>query len=110
MMNSIRLHRLASQLWNGEAQEPEAGPWRAGNFGDPCCVETVSAAVGIDGVFGDGTAGSWSDVNQGSPAGRRNGVHGRRPEEPCPEGDRASIGAKKRGNARGAKGGRKVKA
>jgi len=33
-----------------------------------------------------------------------------RPEEPCPEGDRASVGAKKRGNARGAKGGRKVKA
>jgi hypothetical protein len=31
-----------------------------------------------------------------------------RPEEPCPEGDRASVVAKKRGNARGAKGGRKV--
>ena len=31
-----------------------------------------------------------------------------RPEELCPGGDRASIVAKKRGNARGVKGGRKV--
>src|ERR1700746_2992601 len=30
------------------------------------------------------------------------------PEEPRPEGDRASVVAQKRGNARGAKGGRKV--
>jgi hypothetical protein len=29
-------------------------------------------------------------------------------EEPCPKGDRASVVAKKRGNARGANGGRKV--
>jgi hypothetical protein len=32
------------------------------------------------------------------------------PEELCPGGDRAFIVAKKRGNARGAKGGRKVEA
>jgi hypothetical protein len=32
----------------------------------------------------------------------------RRPEELCPGGDRASAVARKRGNARGAKGGRKV--
>jgi hypothetical protein len=32
----------------------------------------------------------------------------RRPEELCPGGDRASVVAKKRGYARGAKGGRKV--
>jgi hypothetical protein len=31
-------------------------------------------------------------------------------EEPCPKGDRASIVAQKRGNARGAKGGRKGEA
>ena len=31
-----------------------------------------------------------------------------RPEELCPGGDRASVVVKKRGNARGAKGGRKV--
>ena len=33
---------------------------------------------------------------------------GGRPEELCPEGDRATVVAKKRGNARGVKGGRKV--
>ena len=32
----------------------------------------------------------------------------RRPEELCPGGDRASVVAKKRGNGRGVKGGRKV--
>jgi hypothetical protein len=32
----------------------------------------------------------------------------RGPEELCPGGDRASVVAKKRGNARGVKGGRKV--
>jgi len=33
---------------------------------------------------------------------------GRGSEEPCPKGDRAFVVAKKRGNARGVKGGRKV--
>ena len=53
--------------------------------------------------------GSWSDMNQGTRSGK-----GRRswlqvePEEPCLEGDRASVVAQKRGNTRGAKGGRKV--
>ena len=55
--------------------------------------------------------GSWSDMNQGSRSGEGAAfmVCGR-PEEPCPEGDRAFVVAKKRGNARGAKGGRKVEA
>jgi hypothetical protein len=113
MMNSIRLSPLASLRCNGEAQNRKPTREGPGNFGDPCCGETVSAAEGMDGVIGDGKAGSWCDVNQGSRAGRRNGVHGPAgagPEEPCPEGDRASVRAKKRGNARGAKGGRKVKA
>ena len=35
-------------------------------------------------------------------------VSSRGSEELCPGGDRASVGAKKRGNARGVKGGRKV--
>ena len=35
-------------------------------------------------------------------------VSSRGPEELCPGGDRASVVAKKRGNARGVKGGRKV--
>ena len=33
---------------------------------------------------------------------------GRGSEEPCPKGDRAFVRAQKRGNARGAKGGRKM--
>ena len=55
--------------------------------------------------------GSWSEMNQGSRAGkeRRSWLQGE-PEEPRPEGDRASVVASKRGNARGAKGGRKVEA
>jgi hypothetical protein len=66
----------------------------------------------MDRVFGDGMAGSWGDVNQGSRTGERSGVHGfafAESEEPHPGGDRASVVAKKRDNARGAKGGRKVK-
>ena len=54
---------------------------------------------------------SWSDMNQGSPAGEERSSWPRVGfEEPAPEGDRAFIVAKKRGNARGAKGGRKVEA
>jgi hypothetical protein len=91
--------------------QPKADPRRARQLRRPCCVETVSVAEGMDGVFGDGTAGSWSDVNQGSRAGNNDGVHDLAPagsEEPYPEGDRALVVAKKRGNARGAKGGREV--
>jgi len=55
--------------------------------------------------------GSWSDMNQGSRTGKGTAfMVSRRPEELCPGGDRASVVAKKRGNARGAKGGRKVEA
>ena len=55
--------------------------------------------------------GSEKEVNQGSGAGSRDGVHGcKQPEESCPEADRASVRARKRGNARGAKGGRAVMA
>ena len=110
MMNSIRLHPLASLLCHGEAENRKPARGGRGDFGDPRCVESVSAALGMGGVFGDGMAGSWSDVNQGSPALERNGVHGPEARRTGPEGDRASIGARKRGNARGAKGGRKVKA
>ncbi len=55
--------------------------------------------------------GSWSDMNQGSRFGKGTAfMVCRRSEEPYPKGDRASIVAQKRGNARGAKGGRKVEA
>src|ERR1700732_209949 len=48
-------------------------------------------------------------MNQGSRTGKGTAfMVSRRPEELCPGGDRASVVAKKRGNARGAKGGRKV--
>src|SRR6266403_4029605 len=72
---------------------------------------TVSSRIGMHGVVGDRMVGSWSDMNQGSRAGkeRRSWPHAG-PEEPCPEGDRASVVAGKRGNARGAKGGRKGEA
>ena len=61
---------------------------------------------------GDRMVGSWSDMNQGSPLGEGTAfMTSRRSEEqPCPKGDRAFVVAQKRGNARGAKGGRKVEA
>jgi hypothetical protein len=50
-------------------------------------------------------------MNQGSRTGKGAVfMAGSRPEELCPGGDRAFVVAKKRGNARGAKGGRKVEA
>ena len=71
--------------------------------------ETVSAGEGMYGVGGDRMAGSWSDMNQGSLFGKGTAfMTGRGSEEPYPKGDRAFVRAKKRGNARGAKGGRKV--
>ena len=58
---------------------------------------------------GDRMVGSWCDMNQGSRFGKGTAFMIRRGfEEPSPKGDRASIVAQKRGNARGAKGGRKV--
>jgi hypothetical protein len=62
-------------------------------------------------VGGDRMAGSWSDMNQGSRTGKGTAfMVEKRPEELCRGGDRASVVAKKRGNARGVKGGRKVEA
>ena len=79
-----------------------------GDFGELHCGETVSASAGMHGVVGDRMARSWSDVNQGSRSGERNGVHGPKARRTGPEGDRASVVARKQGNACGAKGGRKV--
>ena len=65
----------------------------------------------MHGVVGDRMVRSWSDMNQGSQAWKERGSWPQvGPKEPCPEGDRTFIVAKKRGNARGAKGGRKVEA
>jgi len=60
-------------------------------------------------VGGDRMVGSWSDMNQGSRTGEGTAfMVCRRPEELYSGGDRAFVVARKRGNARGAKGGRKV--
>ena len=70
---------------------------------------TVSSKIGMHGVGGDRMVGSWSDMNQGSRTGKGTAFMAcGRSEELCPGGDRASVVARKRGNARGAKGGRKV--
>ena len=69
----------------------------------------MSVGPGVHGVGGDRMVGSWSDMNQGSRFGKGTAfMTGRGSEEPCPKGDRAFVVAKKRGNARGVKGGRKV--
>jgi hypothetical protein len=111
-MNSIRPDAWVSPRAKGEAWKRKPTREGQGNFGGLRCGETVSAARGRHGVVGDRMAGSWSEVNEGSRSGNSEGVHGQpsRSEEPSPEGDRASVGAKKRGNARRAKGGRVVAA
>jgi len=71
----------------------------------------VSSKIGMHGVGGDRMVRSWSDMNQGSRSGKeRRSWLQVEPEEPRPEGDRACVVAQKRGNARGAKAGRKVEA
>jgi hypothetical protein len=62
-------------------------------------------------MVGDRMVGSWSEVKWGTRSGRGNGVHGlRRSEEPCPEGVRVLVVAKKSRNGDGAKEDRKVEA
>jgi hypothetical protein len=113
MLNSIRPHTLTSLLTDGEVRNRKLTREGQGDSGNLSHVETVSVRTGVYGVVGDGMAGSWGDVNEGS-RGRvsSGGVHDlrSRSEEPHPERDRASVGAKKRGNARGAKGGRDMEA
>ena len=111
MMNTIRPDALASLRRVSEAQNRTPTRKGQGNFGDLSSGETVSAGEGMHGVGGDRMAGSWSDMNQGSLFGKGTAfMTEERSEEPCPKGDRAFVRAKKRGNARGAKGGRKVEA
>ena len=111
MMNSIRPDALASLLGKGEAQNGDRPGKGKRQLRDLTCGETVSVGTGVHGVGGDRMVGSWSDMNQGSRFGKGTAfmIH-RGSEEPCPKGDRAFVVAKKRGNARGAKGGRKVEA
>jgi len=109
MLNTIRPDALASLRRVSEAQNRTPTRQGQGNFGDLSSGETVSAGEGMHGVGGDRMAGSWSDMNQGSLFGKGMAfMTDKRSEEPCPKGDRAFVRAKKWGNARGAKGGRKV--
>jgi len=99
----------ASLRVKGEAREPRPPARVPAQRQTPMLPARAWAET--SGMVGDRMVGSWGDVKWGSPAGSSDGVHGsQEPEEPCPEGDRASVGAKKRGNARGAKGGRDVAA
>jgi len=110
-MNSIRPHALASLHLNGEAKNGNRPVKGERTIRDLSLESTVSSRIGVRGVIGDRMVRSWSAMNQGSRAGKeRRSWPLRGPEEPCPEGDRASVVARKRGNARGAKGGRKVEA
>ena len=69
----------------------------------------MSSKIGMHRVVRDRMVGSWSDMNQGSRTGEGTAfMVCSRPEELYPGGDRAFVVAKKRGNARGAKGGKKV--
>jgi hypothetical protein len=111
MMNSIRPTAMTSPRAKGEVKNRKPSI-KARQLRRPL-LHGASArrTSGLRWVVGDRMAGRCCDVNQGSRAGNSDGVHGRkRPEEPCPEGDRASVRARKRGNARGAKGGRDVEA
>ena len=111
MMNSIRPDALASLLSKGEAQNGSRPERERTVTPRPDLRREVSVGTGVHGVGGDRMVGSWSDMNQGSRFGRGTAfMTGRGSEEPCPKGDRAFVRAQKRGNARGAKEGRKVEA
>jgi hypothetical protein len=111
MLNPIRPDALASQLGLGEAQDRMPSDER-GDSGNFCRGETVGTVRRMHRVVGGRMVGRHRAVNQGSRAGNSAGDHDRieRSKDPCPEGDRASVRAQKRGNARGAKGGRDVEA
>ena len=110
MLNSIRPDTSASPRGKGEARTRTLPGEGFGKYGDLRCGKTVSVTTGVYEVGGDGMVGSWSAVNEGSQTGASNAVHGRKPEEASPVGDRVSVVVRKRGNARGAKGDRKVNA
>ena len=111
MMNSIRPDALASLLPKGEAKNGNRPAKGDRQIRDLSLESAVSSKIGMHGVVGDRMVGSWSGMNQGSRTGKGTTfMVYRRPEELYPGGDRASVVATKRGNARGAKGGRKVEA
>ena len=106
-LKPIRPDAWASQLANGEAKKRNPRPRGTGN---PAAVlrSTVSVTTDVHWVIGYGMAGSRCDVNQGSRSGKRTEFMAASGPKSRPEGDRVPIVVKKRGNARGAKGGRKL--
>ena len=102
---------MASLLLCGEAKNGNRPVKGERQFRDLSLVRTVSRTIGVHRVVGDRMVWSWRDMNQGSRTGKGTAfMVSRVPEELCPVGDRASGVAKKRGIARGVKGGRKVEA
>jgi hypothetical protein len=102
---------MASLLLYGEAKNGNRPVKGKRSIPRPIPGEHSEQQIGMHRVVGDRMVGSWSDMNQGSRPGKGTEfMVRRRPEELYPGGDRASVVAKKRGNARGAKGGRKVEA
>ena len=111
MLNPIRPTALTSLLAKDEVKNRSRSE-ELRQLGDSVGGETVSTPGRELRVIGGGMAGRHGDVNQGSRSGNSDEVHDlfSRFEESCPEGDRAFVGATKRGNAHGAKEGRDVEA
>ena len=109
MLNPIRPTALTSLLANDEVKNSSRSE-ELRQLGDSVGGERVSTPWRELRVFGGGMAGRHDEVNQGSRSGAATKFMAmeRRSEESCPEGDRAFVGARKRGNARGAKEGRDV--
>ena len=107
MMKSIRPYTWASLRVNGEAKKRIPACKGRGN---PAAAlrGTVSVTADVYGVVGYRMAGSRCDVNQGSRSGIRRKFTTEVGPKSLPEGDRAPVVAQKRGNSRGAKGGRKL--
>ena len=107
MLKSIRSDTWASLLSCGEAKKRIPVCKRTG---DPAAVlrSTVSATTDVYGMIGYRMVGSRCAVNQGSRAGVRKAFKVASDPKSYPEGDRALVVVRKRGNSRGAKGGRKL--
>ena len=77
----------------------------------PVAALVSSAAAGCHGVVEDGMVGKWCELSRESPAGAEPVFTIESdPKSRCRRAVRASIVAPKRGNARGAKGRRKMDA
>jgi hypothetical protein len=111
MLNLRWPDALASLRISGEAEDRKLPCEREKRLRRSLLRENrVGSTREVQVVVRDGMAGRAGDVNQGSRTGEASAFMTAGSEEPSPGGDRASVRAKKRGNARGAKGGREVDA